>query len=111
MGYKKTDAPMNTITRGMMDLCVDAGNVYGTVTVIGKRTNQISVEIRNDLSKRLVEFTSYNGNLKEVPENREQVEIPRYHGKLPRPDLIATQKYVEGKIYYRDPTKEKEELQ
>lgn len=51
MDYKKTNAPTNTITRDMMDLCADTGNVYETVAIIGKRANQISVEIKNDLSK------------------------------------------------------------
>ena len=44
-------------------------------------------------------------------ENREQIEISRYYEKLPKPDLIATQEYIEGKIYYRNPAKEKEKLQ
>ena len=76
-----------------------------------KRANQISVEIKNDLSKKLAEFASYNDNLEEVFENREQIEISRYYEKLPKPTLIATQEYVEGKIYYRNPAKEKEKLQ
>ena len=56
----------------MMELCADTGNVYETVAIIGKRANQISVEIKNDLSKKLAEFASYNDNLEEVFENREQ---------------------------------------
>lgn len=99
MDYKKTNAPTNTITRDMMDLCADTGNVYETVAIIGKRANQISVEIKNDLSKKLAEFASYNDNLEEVFENREQIEISRYYEKLPKPNLIAAQEYVEGKIY------------
>ena len=43
-----------------MELCADTGNVYETVAIIGKRANQISVEIKNDLSKKLAEFASYN---------------------------------------------------
>ena len=42
--------------------------------------------------------------------NREQIEISRYYEKLPKPTLIATQEYLEGKVYYKNPTKEKEEL-
>lgn len=67
-----------------MDLCSDTGNVYETVSIIGKRANQISVEIKSDLSK-LQEFASYNDNLEEVFENREQIEISRYYEKLPKP--------------------------
>ena len=96
MDYKKSNAPTNTVTRNMMELCED--------------TNQIAVEMKNDLSKKLQEFASYNDNLEEVFENREQIEISRYYEKLPKPTLIATQEYIEGKVYYRNPAKEIEKL-
>ena len=107
MDYKKTNAPSNTITRNMVELCEDTGNVYETVAIIGKRANQIAVEMKNDLSKKLQEFASYNDNLEEVFENREQIEISRYYEKLPKPTLIAAQEYEEGKFYYRNTSKEK----
>ena len=111
MDYKKTNAPTNTVTRNMMDLCEDTGNVYETVAIIGKRANQIGLEMKNELSKKLQEFASYNDNLEEVFENREQIEISRYYEKLPKPTLIATQEYMEGTGYHRNPAKEKEKLQ
>ena len=109
MDYKKTNAPTNTVTRDMMiALSSDTGNVYETVCIIAKRANQISVEMKNDLEKKLQEFASFNDNLEEVFENREQIEISRYYEKLPKPTLIAAQEYQEGKVYYRNPAKEKE---
>ena len=111
MDYKKTNAPTNTVTRNLMELCEDTGNLYETVAIIGKRANQIGVEMKNDLSKKLQEFASYNDNLEEVFENREQIEISRYYEKLPKPTLIAAEEYIEGKVYYRNPAKEKEKLQ
>ena len=105
MDYKKTNAPATTVTRDMMELCADTGNVYETVAIIGKRANQISVEIKNDLSKKLAEFASYNDSLEEVFENREQIEISRYYEKLPKPTLLATEEFIENNIYWRDPTK------
>ena len=104
MDYKKTNAPATTVTRDMMELCADTGNVYETVAIIGKRANQISVEIKNDLSKKLAEFASYNDSLEEVFENREQIEISRFYEKLPKPTLIATEEFVEKSIYWRDPS-------
>ena len=41
-------------------------------------------------------------------ENREQIEISRYYEKLPKPTLLATQEFVEGKVYWRDPLKEQQ---
>jgi DNA-directed RNA polymerase subunit K/omega len=107
MDYRKSNAPVNTITRDMMKLSADTGNVYETVMIIAKRANQLAVEMKQDLEKKLQEFASYNDNLEEVFENREQIEISRYYEKLPKPTLIATQEYEEGKVYYRNPAKEK----
>ena len=59
------------------------------------------------MEKKLQEFATNNDNLEEVFENREQIEISRYYEKLPKPVLIATQEYLEGRIYYKNPTKEK----
>ena len=111
MDYKKTNAPTNTVTRNLMELCEDTGNIYETVSIIGKRANQIAAEMKNDLSKKLQEFASYNDNLEEVFENREQIEISRFYEKLPKPSLIATQEFVEGKIYVRNPLKEKDTIE
>lgn len=104
MDYKKSKAPVNTVTRNIMDLCDDTHNIYESVAIIAKRTNQISLEIKQDLSKKLSEFASYNDSLEEVFENREQIEISRFYEKLPKPTLIATEEFVEKSIYWRDPS-------
>ena len=70
MDYKKTNAPTNTVTRDIMDLCDETGNIYESVAIIGKRANQISLDIKNELSKKLQEFASVSDNLDEVFENR-----------------------------------------
>ena len=106
MDYKKSKAPVNTVTRNIMDLCDETGNLYESVAIIAKRANQSSVQIKEDLSKKLAEFASYNDSLEEVFENREQIEISRYYEKLPKPTLLATQEFVDGEIYWRDPARE-----
>ncbi len=111
MDCKKTNAPTNTVTRDIMDLCDETGNIYESVAIIGKRANQISLDIKNELSKKLQEFASVSDNLDEVFENREQIEISRFYEKLPKPSLIATQEFVEGKIYFRNPLKEKDTIE
>nr|WP_314755979.1 DNA-directed RNA polymerase subunit omega [uncultured Prevotella sp.] len=109
MDYKKSKAQVNTVTRNIMDLCEETGNIYETVAIIAKRSNQISLEIKQDLNKKLAEFASYNDSLEEVFENREQIEISRYYEKLPKPTLLATQEFLDGNVYWRDPSKEIEE--
>lgn len=99
MDYRKTTAPTNTVTRDMIKLCHDnQDNVYETVMVIAKRANQISNEMKQDLEKKLEEFTNLSDNLEEVFENHEQIEISRSYEKMPKPTLIATQEYLEDKI-------------
>ena len=110
MDYKKSNAPLNTCTRDLVELAEATGNVYETVCIIAKRSNQIAGEMRHDLEKKLQEFASLNDNLEEVSENREQIEISRYYEKLPKPTLIATQEYIDGKLYYRNPSKDRSKL-
>jgi DNA-directed RNA polymerase subunit K/omega len=107
MDYKKMNAPTTTISRDMNSLSEDVGNVYETVKIIAKRANQISVELKSEIEKKLQDFTNTSENIEEVFENREQIEISRYYEKLPKPVLLATQEFIEDKIYYRNPLKEK----
>ena len=106
MDYKKTNAPLNTVTRDMIKMSADTGNVYETVCIIAKRSNQIAVEMKQELEQKLQEFASMNDNLEEVSENREQIEISRFYERMPKPTLIATQEFIEGKVYFRNPNRE-----
>ena len=110
MDYKKSNAPLNTVTRDLVELAQQTGNIYETVCVIAKRSNQIAAEMKHDLEKKLQEFASLNDNLEEISENREQIEISRYSAKLPKPTLIATQEYIDEKIYFRNPVKDRDSL-
>ncbi|GHU73847.1 hypothetical protein FACS189413_18510 [Bacteroidia bacterium] len=111
MNYKNSNAPSNTVTRDMMSLAEETGNVYETVRIIGKRANEISSEIKHDLERKLQEFSSYNDSLDEIFENREQIEISRYFERLPKPTLIAAQEYVDSELYFRNPAKEKDNIE
>ena len=102
MDYKKSNAPTNTITRDMQDFRDKTGNVYESIAIMGKRANQISVEIKEELKKKLDEFSSSSDNLEEVFENREQIEISRYYERLPKPVIIATEEFLDDEIYYRN---------
>ena len=101
MGYKETNGRSNTVTRDVIALCEDTGNICETVEIIARRANQIAGEMKHDLDKKLQEFATNTDNLDEVFENREQIEISRYYEKLPKPTLIATQEYSDGNVYWR----------
>lgn len=108
MDFKKTNAPTNTVTRDIVELSKDTGNIYETVAIIGKRANQISVAMKEELTRKLQEFGSSQDNLEEIFENEEQIQISRYYERLPKPTLIATQDFIDDKIYYRNPNREKD---
>lgn len=110
MDYKKTNAPTNTLTRDMNDFRDVTGNVYESVAILGKRSNQIAVDLKEELKKKLDEFSSTQDNLEEVFENREQIEISRFYERLPKPTLIATQEFLDNQVYHRNPAKDKEQM-
>jgi len=106
MNYKKVNAETTTITRDLRDIDAKTGNLYESLTIIAKRSNQIAAEMKEELSSKLSEFASTSDNLEEIFENREQIEISKYYEKLPKPVLIAIQEFMEDKIYHRKPEAE-----
>lgn len=108
--YKKSTTPLTTVTRDMIELSQDTGNMYETVCIIAKRANQIAAQMKEDLEKKLQEFAPFNDNLEEVSENREQIEISRYYERLPKPTLIATQEYIDKKLSFRKSNKDRNTL-
>ncbi len=106
MDYKKSKAPNNTITWNTEDLAESTGNVYESVMIVGKRANQISVEMKEELNRKLQEFASYTDNLEEVFENREQIEISRFYERLPKAAALAVTEFMDGNVYFRNPNKE-----
>ena len=101
LDYKKTKAAVTTITRNINLLDNETNNIYQTVMIVAKRANQISVEIKQELNRKLEEFAYYTDNLEEVFENREQIEISKFYERLPKPTLIALQEFLDDEIYYR----------
>lgn len=106
MDYKKTKAPVTTITRDLDKLDAKTGNIYETAVIISKRSNQISVEMKQELNRKLEEFANYTDNLEEIFENREQIEISKFYERLPKPNLIALQEYEDEEIFFRKYKKE-----
>ena len=89
MSTKHTNAAKTTITRDVTELDNEVGNVYETVAILGKRANQISVDIKEELSAKLEEFAVISENLEEVYENREQIEVSKHYERMPKPAALA----------------------
>jgi len=103
MDYKKTNAPVTTVTRDLVEIEKPTSNVYESIVIVAKRANQIGSELKTELNSKLEEFASYSDNLEEVFENREQIEISKFYERLPKPTLIAMEEYLEGNVYFRGP--------
>ena len=101
MDFKKSNAPVTTVTRDVRKLESENGNIYETIAIISKRANQISSEMKEELDGKLEEFSSKTDTLEEVYENVEQIEISKMYERLPKPASIAAQEFIDGKIYYR----------
>lgn len=109
MNYKNTNAEKTTVTRDTDDFSEKSGNIYKSLIAISKRSNQISAEMKDELTKKLAEFASTTDNLEEIFENREQIEISKFYESLPKPVAIAIQEYLEDKIYIRENSEEASE--
>jgi len=104
--FKKSNADSTTVTRDLRQLDIPTGNIYESVAIVSKRANQISAEIKEELTGKLNEFATHTDNLEEVFENREQIEISKYYERMPKPVNVALHEFLEGKVYHRNPAKE-----
>jgi DNA-directed RNA polymerase subunit K/omega len=98
----KNTTPVSTVTRDVRALDIETENIYESLAIISKRANQISSSLKEELNGKLQEFATSNDNLEEVFENREQIEISKYYERMPKPTLLATQEFLEGKVYHRN---------
>lgn len=107
MSFKNSTAEKTTITRNTADIeKATDNNIYEAIVTMAKRSNQISVDLKEELTQKLQEFASSTDNLEEIFENREQIEISRFYERLPKPVAMAIQELMEDKIYTRVPEQE-----
>jgi DNA-directed RNA polymerase subunit K/omega len=89
-------------TRSLDILAGKTGNVYKSINVIAKRSNQLNANLKEELHKKLEEFASHTDNLEEVFENREQIEISKYYERLPKTTLQALNEFMNDEVYFKD---------
>ena len=108
MDYKKSNASPNTITRDLNEVNAQTGNIYEAIAIIAKRSNQIGIGLKEELTAKLAEFASTTDNLEEIFENREQIEISKFYERLPKPTSMAVQEFLEERTYFRGPEAEED---
>jgi DNA-directed RNA polymerase subunit K/omega len=104
--FKKTHAPLTTITYNRKKIKEPTGNIYKSIKIVGKRAEQINLEMKEELIKKLKDFETDQDSLGEIFENKEQIDVSRFYEKLPKPTAIALQEWLEGNIYWKDLSKE-----
>ncbi len=107
MNFKNVKAERNTITRNTMTLEEKGtGNIFETIVVLSRRSDQLSQELKKELNSKMEEFVIPNDTLEEVFENREQIEISKFYERLAKPQAMAIKELEEDNIYVRKEEKE-----
>ena len=106
MDYKKTDAAKTTVTNDNSLLENKVGNIYEAIVALEKRSNQIGLEIKEELLSKLDEFATHNDNLDEIFENKEQIEVSKFYEKLPKPTLIAIKELLDDQLFIKTQNEE-----
>ncbi|HQE11349.1 MAG TPA: DNA-directed RNA polymerase subunit omega [Flavipsychrobacter sp.] len=99
---KRALAAVNPLveTKDVIAIKDKTGNLYESIVVMSRRANQIAVTMKEELHKKLDEFSSHTDNLEEIHENKEQIEISRMYERMANPALQATAEFFDDKIYY-----------
>ena len=78
-------------------------NIYKSIMIAAKRSNQLTIETKEELTRKLAEFAPAFDNLEEVTENKEQIEISRHYERKPKSTQVAIELFMEDEIYHDDP--------
>lgn len=86
--------------RNIREVVANTANIYESIIVINKRAEEISVELKDELHKKLQEFASTSDTIEEILENKEQIEISKFYERLPDPTIIATEEFLNGGLSF-----------
>ena len=102
MDYKKIKTSTTAITRDIAHFDEQTGNLYETVAILSKRSNQIAMDLKEELNHKIEEFGINRNEGDEMHENKEQIDLVRHYEQLPKPTLLAIQEFINGDIYFRE---------
>ncbi len=109
MNFKSIKADKSTETRDNHALeSQGTGNLFETIVILSSRSNQLALEMKQELNAKLEEFITPTDSLEEVFENREQIEISKFYERLPKPHSIAVAELGQDLIGINDATSDEE---
>lgn len=100
------DANLNA--RDIADIASKTGNLYEALAIITKRANQVNVDLKLELHKKLEDFAVTSETIEEVHENKEQIEISKFYERLPNPAIIAYTEFMDKSLTYEYPDQNKD---
>ena len=80
MKFKNTGASSTTVTRNLNEFIDKTGNIFQAVSILAKRSTQISEKMKEELLAKLEEFALDHDQLDEVFENVIKEFIKSYNG-------------------------------
>ena len=99
--YRESKAAQTSKTYNRNKIEASTGNIYEALSIIAKRSQQINLDIKKELHEKLDEFATHNDSLEEIFENKEQIEVSKFYERLPKPQAMAIEEWLNNKIYSR----------
>jgi DNA-directed RNA polymerase subunit K/omega len=95
----------NVKARNIKEMVSKTGNMFESLVIISKRSNQISKKLKLELQTKLEEFSVASDTIEEIHENKEQIEISKFYERLPNPSIIATEEFLNGELETKNTNK------
>ncbi len=86
-----------------MDLLAKlSGNIFESVSILSKRSRQISRNTKNELDEKLAYFEGFEQELEDPRFQEEQARVSLDYEKKVEPTEAAINEMIEDEIYFRD---------
>ena len=89
------------------NLAAQTGNLYETVSILSKRSRQLSAKTKAELDQKLSFYEEISLDpAEELRSNEDQLRISLEYERKPKPEAVAIQELEEGELYFRNPNPE-----
>ena len=97
-------------TVDMDRLAAMTGNLFESVSILSKRSRQISTNIKTELDDKLAYFEGFEQELEDPRFQEEQAKVSLEYEVKPEPTEMAVEEMLAGDVYFRKPTEDDQEL-
>jgi len=93
-------------TIDMNRLAAMTGNLFESVSILSKRSRQISSKVKSELDDKLAYFEGFEQELEDPRFQEEQAKVSLEYEAKPEPTEMAIDEMEANDIYFRKPTEE-----